>query len=314
MAVPYWAKRNHRPYIVSPHGMLDAWALANSKWKKRIAGFAYEQRHLRGAACLHALCTSEAESMRAYGLINPIAVIPNGVALPEENPESGKRKPESGRKTLLFLGRLHPKKGLENALRAWANFNSQRPRVAGREEWQFVIAGWDQGGHEAELKQLCRDLGLAYTECPASEFVTKSKGRETKNNSPSLFFTGPAFGEQKDQLLRHADAFILPSFSEGLPMSVLEAWAYKLPVLMTDHCNLPEGFSANAAVRIGTSVEDMGTGLRNLIEAPESRLHSLGANGRQLVTQRFTWQRIATQMTAMYQWVLGTAPKPDFVE
>src|SRR5271165_4907043 len=78
-----WSRRS-KPYVVSPHGMLDPWALKNSQWKKRISAALYENRHLRGAACLHALNHAEAEAMRAYGLKNPICVIPNGIDLPVE--------------------------------------------------------------------------------------------------------------------------------------------------------------------------------------------------------------------------------------
>ena len=83
IGVPRWARRNHKPYIVSPHGMLDSWALDNAKLKKKIAAALYERRHLRRAACLHALCASEAESIRKFGLKNPIATIPNGIDIPE---------------------------------------------------------------------------------------------------------------------------------------------------------------------------------------------------------------------------------------
>jgi poly(glycerol-phosphate) alpha-glucosyltransferase len=129
----------------------------------------------------------------------------------------------------------------------------------------------------------------------------------------SVIFTGPAFGDAKDALLRRADAFILPSFSEGLPMSVLEAWSYGLPVLMTEHCNIPEGFADNAAIRIGTDVESIAEGMRHLFRPPSSVLRSLGLNGRALVEERFTWPQVAAQMKEVYEWVLGGGAKPGCV-
>lgn len=134
MASTRWSG-DRRPYVVSPHGMLDRWALRNSGWKKRLAGYAYENRHLRGAACLHALNESEALSMRGYALRNPICVIPNGVELPAESGPVDRRK-----KICLYLGRLHPKKGISALLRAWAHVPSH--------EWELVLAGWGQPGHE----------------------------------------------------------------------------------------------------------------------------------------------------------------------
>jgi poly(glycerol-phosphate) alpha-glucosyltransferase len=311
-AVHGWYQNTKRPYLIAPRGMLDPWALARSTWKKWLVSHWYEAAHLRDAACLHALCASEAESMRAYGLTNPICVIPNGVELPEEIPEmlkSGKLNQE--KKILLFLGRLHPKKGLMNALRAWAEVRGQRSEAGGREDWQFVVAGWDQSGHEANLKRLCDELHLTYAETPASIFT--DNGQRTKDNGASVIFTGPAFGLEKDALLRRASAFILPSFSEGLPMSVLEAWSYRLPVLMTDECNLPEGFAADAAIHIGTDVTSIAEGMRGLLRSPASDLRSLGRNGRALVERQFTWPQIAAQMKDVYDWVLGIGEKPSSI-
>lgn len=334
----YAVLRHHRksgvPYVVSPRGMLDPWALANSGWKKRLAGAVFENAHLREAACLHALCESEAVAMRSYGLRNPIAVVPNGVALPIEKPDGFQCsvfsvQPGHGEpKTLLFLGRLHPKKGLPGALRAWSRVTKE-----GRTGWRFVIAGWDQGGHEADLKRLCAELGVRFAEISANE-LTQNRQPSTEN---SVVFAGPAFGEVKGKLLGMADAFILPSLSEGLPMSVLEAWAYGLPVLMTEECHLPEGFAAGAAVRVGPDgasdewrvTSDGGEvrcggvlahggcgvtrGMRGLMAMTDEGRVMMGRRGRELVEERFTWPKVAGQMRAVYEWVLGTGAKPECV-
>lgn len=282
------ARRRGIPYVVSPRGMLDPWALTNSRWKKRLAGWLFENRHLRNAACLHALCRSEAESMRACGLRNPIAVIPNGIDVPGPPVDSDLRNPAAKRghiKQLLFLGRIHPKKGISHLLAAWRR---EREHLA---KWEVVIAGWSQGGHEEELKRQVAESGTG----------------------DSVRFIGPKFGEEKDRLLRQVDAFILPSFSEGLPMSVLEAWAYGLPVLMTPECNLPEGFAAEAAIRIETDPESIATGLRTLAALNEAGLRGLGTRGRTLVSNLFTWPKIAADMMAVYQWILGRSEQPECV-
>ena len=113
-----WHRQTGRPYVVHPHGMLDPWALGNARWKKRTAAALYENQHLRGAACLGALSEAEARSIRAYGLRNPICIIPNGIDLPDLSESNTKVKSEN-RKTLLYLGRLHRKKNLANLIRAW---------------------------------------------------------------------------------------------------------------------------------------------------------------------------------------------------
>ena len=147
-----WHRQTGRPYVVHPHGMLESWALRNARWKKRIAALLYENRHLRGAACLRALSEAEAQSIRAYGLRNPICVIPNGVELPDLVKDNAKAHLGADRKTLLYLGRLHPKKNVANLIRAWnETFNSQ---PGSGDPWVLAIAGWDQGGYESELKRI----------------------------------------------------------------------------------------------------------------------------------------------------------------
>ena len=319
-----WAERTGKPMMVAPHGSLDAWALRNAAWKKMLAALLFKNRQLRKATCLRALCQSEVESFRAYGLKNPIAMIPNGVELPESRVESrgsSAKGENGGKKKLLFLGRIHPKKGLANLIRAFAR--SRGSRVEGREPWQLVIAGWDQVGHERELMELCEELGLrsAVTDAEQRPGQLKLKvegerraldARHSSLDSAVLFF-GAAFGKDKEDLLCSADAFILPSLSEGLPMSVLEAWAYGLPVVMTPECNLPEGFIADAAIRIETSAESIAEGLRTLFSMKDSDLISMGQRGRALVTERFTWQAVAERMKQAYDWMLGGGVPPSSV-
>ena len=274
-----WHRHTGRPYLVHPHGMLDAWALQNSRSKKRIAAGLYENQHLREAACLRALSEAEARSIRAYGLRNPVCIIPNGVDLPEL-PASNAKAQSANSRTLLYLGRLHPKKNLANLIRAW-NETSNSQRGDGQ-RWVLVIAGWDQGGHENELKRVGPDA--------------------------SVVFLGPRFGAEKTECYRMCDAFILPSLSEGLPMTVLEAWSHAKPVLMTAECNLPEGFSADAALRIGSSAEEIAFGLNQLFEMSDDDRAAMGTRGRTLVARKFSWPRIGEETHAVYEWVLGGAP------
>ena len=302
VAVHRWHRRTGRPYLVTANGMLEPWTLSRSKWIKRAAALCYENRMLRAAACLQANTEKEAADFRAYGLRNPICLIPNGVALPELSSNEPLRQRSGGPRVLLFLGRLHPKKGLVNALRAWAEVMGEEARGTGREAWQFVIAGWDQGGHGDELKALCRELGLDYSDNPS--------GNSDSDSPAPVIFNGPAFGKEKDALMRKAEAFILPSFSEGLPMAVLEAWAYGIPVLMTDHCNLPEGFAAGAAIRIGTEVPGIAGGLRELFQGSPGDLEAMGGAGRTLVEEQFTWPKVAAQMKEVYEWMLGGGTRP----
>jgi poly(glycerol-phosphate) alpha-glucosyltransferase len=284
-----WSTRTRKPYLVSPHGMLDPWALGHSGWKKRLAGWLYEDSHLRRAVCLHALCEAEARAVRAYGLKNPICVIPNGIDLPaglDASPPDWEDSGTRGAKVLLYLGRLHPKKNLVNLLRAWAAIQRQGK---GARDWRLVIAGWDQIGYQARLARAARELEI----------------------EESVRFPGPRFGDAKHATLGRADAFILPSLSEGLPMAVLEAWAYGLAVLMTPECNLPEGFATGAAIRLGPGPEAITPGLVELMEMSDAARAGMGRLGRKLVCEKFAWPRIARQMRAVYEWCLGGGARPD---
>lgn len=213
LAAARWAKKARKPFLITIHGMLEPWALRNSRWKKKLAAWFVEDAVLHSAACLQVNTEHELRSVRDYGLRNPVCILPNGVDLTGDlSAIPAPWEADGGTKTLLYLGRLHPKKNLPNLLKAWASLGAAKPT-----HWKLKIAGWDQNNHESELRLLSKVLGLEAT----------------------VEFIGPLFGERKTAALANADAFILPSFSEGLPMAVLEAWAHRLPVLMTPECNLP---------------------------------------------------------------------------
>jgi glycosyltransferase involved in cell wall biosynthesis len=273
-----------RPYVVSPHGMLDPWALRNSGWKKKVAGWFYENQHLRGAACLHALNAAEAKAMRSYGLQTPICVIPNGVDLPNEVPARASMRQA---RSLLFLGRLHPKKGLPQLVEAWSTVQVE----AKKSGWELIVAGWDQNGHQSELMATVNRLGLL----------------------DSIHFVGPQFGAAKAATFKKASAFILPSLSEGLPMTILEAWAWGLPVLMTSECNLPDGFEAGAAIKIEPDADSIAAGLLRLFSMNDGELAAIGKRGRHLVECCFQWPSIAQKVESVYSWILG-GPKPEAVD
>jgi glycosyltransferase involved in cell wall biosynthesis len=292
------------PFVVSTHGTLDSWALHHSRWKKAVALRLFQQKHFERAACIHALNESELVSIRAFGLKNPVCVIPNGVEMPDKNGERGdEEKPSfsstlchriSGRKMLLYLGRIHPKKGLINLIRAWAAIQKAKVAACPSVDWVLAIAGWDEAGHERELKTLSQQSGV----------------------QDSILFLGPRFGREKATLYRSCDAFVLPSFSEGLPMVVLEAWAYGKPVLMTPECNLPEGFAAGAALKLQQGADGAGLalGLRELFQATDSDLQVMGERGHALVLERFSWPKIAQQMKSVHDWVLGGGAPPGCVQ
>lgn len=284
LSVARWRRRTGRPVMISPRGMLDLWALQNSGWKKRLVGRLYERANILHAASLHALAASEAEAIRAYHPDARVDLIPNGTDLPTDGP-AGPRPdflPDDGRKTLLFIGRIHPKKGITELLHAYNRLKDRRPDLAAA--WRLVIGGWDDGGHLEAVARQVADDGLA----------------------DDVILPGPLFGAGKEAALRHAEAFVLPSHSEGLPMSVLEAWAYALPVLMTEACNLPEGFTAGAAYQLRLGPDSLADDLAAALSATD--LAQRGAAGRALVTERFGWAEIARRHEAVYRALCERTP------
>lgn len=286
------SEKSRCPLMLSPHGMLEPWALKRSRLKKRLAAHFFEGRNLHFAHCLHALCVPEAENFRRYGLRNPIAIIPNGVDLAEGDPMPDydavtQWVPEAkGKQRVLFLSRLHPKKGLPNLLRAWQRLAE---RFGG---WFLLIAGPEEAGHEAELKLLASELGLAR----------------------SVKFLGPVYGGEKRQLLAGADVFVLPSFSEGFSMAILEAAAAGLPVLLTDQCNFHELAAAGGAVEVSPDQAAVEAGLKRLLELSEAQRIDMGRRGMDLVSGSYTWPAIARQMLQVYEWLLGAGPVPGTVK
>lgn len=286
-----YARANRVPVVVSPHGMLDSWALGQGWARKRMALYLFEQRILRDAACLHALNPREHDAIRAFNTTTPIATIANGIGLVRETDgkNAGARVPSEfdvdPRRMLLFLGRLHHKKGIAELLRAWALLREGAPTLS--RGWRVMVAGWDDGGHLDELRAVCAELQLA----------------------GDVTFPGAVYGERKAALLRAASAFVLPSHSEGMPVSVLEAWSYGIPVFMTDACNLPDGFTTGAAFRITTDPAALARVLANMLGDREA-LQAAGAAGHALAAREFGWGKIAGQWSEVYDWVSGTRARP----
>jgi poly(glycerol-phosphate) alpha-glucosyltransferase len=275
-------RSNGVPTVISPHGMLDSWALRQGRIKKWLALATYEGRNLGKARCVHALTRSEAEAIHRFVPEASVAVIPNGISLPRAF-----RRGESTEKVLIYLGRIHPKKGIVNLVTAFE-------RVANNPEakdWRLEIAGWDDGGHLAEVQQCIVALGLA----------------------DRVSYVGPVFGADKQRLLARSNAFALTSFSEGLPMSVLEAWSFGHPVLITPQCNLTESEAEGAALLCEANVSSIASGLRKLFGMSTESRSTMGNNGRHLVATRYSWERIAGLYEDLYAWLVGIGGRPSFV-
>ena len=269
------------PYMVAPQGSLDPWALAQNPVGKKLYGSVTEIPLLRRVTRIQALTAKEAQQVRDFGIAAPVEIIPNGIdeSLLEHVHASDPARfdlPEDCR-TLLFLSRVHPKKGLDLLVDAMVTVREEVPEV------RVVVAGGDAGsGYLETIKATCAAKGLA------DRFV----------------FLGELKGEDKFRTLSAADAFVLPSYSEGLPVAVLEALGSALPVVVTDMCNLPEIGEVGAGYVVTTTAAQIADAIRRLFSLPLESRRAMGGNARSLAA-RFTWKRIAGQTIACYETMIA---------
>ncbi len=246
----HWAARAARrwgvPLVIHPRGMLEPWALGQKRLKKRLALGLFQRRDLDGARALVATSEMEHDGLRRLGLRQPVAVIPNGVDLADTDagaPSVDRRADRE--RVVLFLSRIHPKKGVLELVRAWSEVVS-----AG---WRLRIAGPDEGGHWGQVATLVRQLGLD--------------------------------GERKAALYREADLFILPTFSENFGVVVAEALAHGVPVITTRGAPWADLETYRCGWWIDVGVEPLVAALREAIALTDEERAAMGARGREYVTR-----------------------------
>jgi glycosyltransferase involved in cell wall biosynthesis len=266
------------PLVISPHGMLAPAALAQHGWRKRLALWVSERAVLEAADLLVATSANEADNIRRLGFRQPIAVVPNGVQLPEPRaPRTG-----TGARTALFVGRVHPIKGLPRLVEAWA-----RARPAG---WRCLIAGPSEAGHRAALERVVRAHGLA------ADFE----------------FLGAVDAMRKDHLYRSSDLLVLPSLTENFGIVVAEALAHGLPVLATRGTPWERLTEYRAGWWVDSSVEGLEHGLRAACATTTEELATMGAAGRRLAAAELQWPAIGRRMLECYEWLFEReGPTPD---
>lgn len=264
------SRRQRKPLVYHPHGFLEPWILKRSRWKKRLVHWLFEDENFRYVRLWRALTQKEAGQIRELGIRAPIAVIPNGVDLnefpPPADPAAAVETPlipglAKTRPRVLFLSRIHPKKGLDMLLPAWRGLEKER------REWELVVAGPDDSGYAAQVQRLARALEI----------------------DAEVRFTGPVAGRARAALLYSADLFVLPSYSEGFSMAILEAMACGLPVLATRNCNFPQLTQCGAGWECDAESESVANALREALTASEAERKQRGSNARRLIDQRYAW-------------------------
>ena len=264
------------PYILYTHGVFDPWAIAHHGLRKKIWWQMAERENYRRAAAIIAQTQAEIGQVRAMGVTTRIEVIPNGVDPHDFDDFESREALEQrfpalkDRRSVLFLGRLHRKKGLEELVPCFRDVLQKHPDVL------LVLAGPDDRGYRQEVETLVRHNNL----------------------TSSVLFTGLVSGATKAGLLRAAGVFVLPSYSEGLPLGVLEAMACARPVVITPYCNLSEVAEAGAGLSVEPEPKALASAISRLLDDDKGRAE-MGAIGLRLVQERFTWEKVARMTEAL---------------
>ena len=274
-----------RPFVLTPRGMLGRDPLKFSAGPKRVFLALWQARALSRVTCFHATAASEFEDIRAFGLSQPVAIIPNGIDLPPLAPQAG-LLPEKGDPFVLSLGRIHPKKGLDRLISAFALVAMEHPH------WILRIVGPDEGNYSEQLNNQIHQSGLS--------------GR--------VSIEPPVFGEQKFALMRQARVFALATLDENFGMTVAESLAVRTPVIST-HGAPWSGLSGH---RCGWWVphgpEPMAAALREAMMMPREALLLMGTAGRDWMERDFAWDGIGEKMSATYRWINGVGQRPAWVQ
>ena len=268
--------------VTSPRGTLSAVALQFSRRKKQVMWALAQRAALEASDCLHATSIAEKDEILAAGIRRPVAVIPNGVEIPVERPAAMR---STGRlRQLLFLGRIHPKKGLDELIPVWRQLESEFA------DWQLVIVGPGEGSHLGELQELARALGCRRVE-----------------------FRPAAHGSEKSLLFWSADLFVLPTRNENFGMAVAEALAHGVPVVTTRGAPW-SGLERNAAGWwVQLDRDALGVALREAMSLAPGDLERKGAAGRDWMRRDFAWDKVASDMQAVYRWLGKDASRPASV-
>ncbi len=265
--------RQKKKLCYHAHGFFDPWILNRSKLKKKLVRCLFEDRNFRNVALWRALTRKEADQIRAVGMKQPIEVLPNGIRLAEidqaiTGAEEQKFATRLRPKRVLFLGRIHPKKGLDILVASWAKLSARHP------DWELAIVGPDEGGYLAKVKEQIR--------------------QESVEDSVQIF--GPVRDAAKVAAFRSSDLFVLSSYSEGFPMAVVEAAAHRLPSVITTECNFPELTEQGGGWDSAPTLEDFTRALDAALSADDTERMQRGANGRALIEASYTWPQIAKNL------------------
>lgn len=266
-------RRLNIPYIETPRGMLEPWSLNQKRWKKRLALWLYQLNDLNRAAYIYTTAEDEAKNVKALGVKTPCAVIPNGI---EVDSYSCRTSLDEVKKQVLFLSRIHVKKGIELLIEAWSRMISDFPG------WNLLIVGNGEERYIESLNAMVDRLGLG----------------------ESVSISQPIFGEMKVKLYQNSSLFVLPSFSENFGMVITEAMACGVPVITTKYCPWEILNSTNTGWCIDLDVDNLTEYLKKAMGMDAESLYEMGQRASQLVHENFDYRSVAKKTYQLYNEIL----------
>ena len=278
LVAAHYCRKHGIPYIIRPHGTLDPFLYRRHRLRKRIVELLFENKNIKQAAAIHFTTEDEKKLAEPYIFQRPGIVVPLGLELDDyENlPAPGvfrARYPETqGKKLILFFGRLNFKKGLDILARAFGEL------ARARDDVHLVIAGPDNDGFGEQVRA----------------WLNEERVLERTT------FTGMLQGEDKLAVLHDADMFVLPSYSENFGISVIEAMACGLPVIISDKVNLWREVEAGGAGKVvPCRVDRLRKAMLELLENPKAT-EQMGECGKVLVKEHFQWDTIGKVLEDVY--------------
>ncbi|MBQ0049890.1 MAG: glycosyltransferase [Bacteroidales bacterium] len=277
------ARKLRIPYLITPRGMLEPWSLSQKKWKKKLALMLYQMKDLQKAACIFTTADMEAQHVRELGVKVPLSIIPNGI---ETDGYTCRTSEDGVKKQILFLSRIHEKKGIEILIDAFAQLHDEFA------DWKVLIVGNGEMEYINSLK-------------------LKVKNLEMEN---CIEILPPVFGSDKIKLYQDSSLFCLPSYSENFGMVIAEAMSCGVPVITTTNCPWEILNDTKTGWCIELSVENLKQALKEALNMPTKELYQMGQNASRLVFENFNYRNVAQRTYELYTWILEGGKKPSFVQ
>jgi glycosyltransferase involved in cell wall biosynthesis len=270
------------PYIVTPRGMLEPWSMSHKKWKKKLGWWLYQRKDVQKAACVYATARMEAEHVTELGITTCKAVIPNGI---ETDAYPCKTSFDVVRKQVLFLGRIHVKKGIEILFDAWKRVYPDYPK------WQLLVVGNGETEYKHSLENKAEILGLK--DC--------------------IKILQPMFGAAKTKIYQESAMFCLPSYSENFGMTIAEAMSCGTPVITTTNCPWEILNESKIGWCVDQSVDNIERALREAMTMTPTDLYKMGQQASKLISENYDYRVVTRNTLRLYKWLLNSGEKPEFV-